>query len=186
MKLRDSGYECWAEDVLQDVFLEIFLNTSDKLMTLMIKHEQSREPHFFNNIRKKLDYRIIDFCLREKIKIRVGIDDSEDYKQDHLLIPYKNLTEEQYALFREVSCNVRPDDFMIPLESGMYVTPKDGWVSGWVHSYIDKKWGKKYTYWQYSAFIRPGGRYTIPKKIKTSASRHEAYMALMDWCREMA
>lgn len=73
--------------------------------------------------------------------------------------------------------NVAKARYVLP--NGMYVRPTQGWVSGWVHSYSIKN--RRYTYWLYSAFVGSRSKGEHPRRLKTSSSRHEAYMALMEY-----
>ena len=127
---------------------------------------------------------VIDHKTTDSVRARRSLFNIDDQYKDLPLsgddqIRWAELSEEDYARFREVSCNLRSDDFLIPLPNGMYVRPTQGWVSGWVHSYSIKN--RRYTYWLYSAFVGSRSKGEHPRRLKTSSSRHEAYMALMEY-----
>lgn len=161
------GMASWSDDILHNALVELLLRT-DLRMTdaLYIKNFVARE----------IIHRAYD-AKRAKRDL-FDIDSQYEDVPEYAVVSYDRMYDEDFARFREVSCNTRCDDFIVPVNNGFYVTPKSGWVSGWVHSYELK--GRRYVYWQYSAFVGSRCKGEIPKRLKTSKSRHEAYVGLMN------
>lgn len=162
----------WADDILHNALVELLLKT-DLRMTddLYIK----------NFVACEIKHRTYD-SKRAKRDL-FDIDSQYEDVPECAGPSYDRMSEEDFGRFREVSCNTRCDDFIVPVNNGFYVTPKAGWISGWVHSYELK--GRRYAYWQYSAFVGSRCKGEIPKRLKTSNSRHEAYVGLMDYNRQI-
>ena len=171
-KCFQMGMASWADDILHNALVELLLKT-DLRMTdaLYIKNFVVCEikSHACDAKRAK----------RHLFDIDSQYEDVPEYAESS----YDGMSDEDYARLREVSCNTRCDDFIVPVNNGFYVTPKSGWVSGWIHSYKLKD--RRYTYWQYSAFVGSRSKGDIPKRIKTSTSKHEAYVGLMKYNKQL-
>lgn len=175
------GMYSYSEDILHDALL-LFLQSPEKHIQSVLCDEIRGDKHLYNIILSIVDHKTVDKARAKRSIFNIN----NQYNNDSLIcgtdqIKWEDISEEDYAKFRDVSCNIRNDDFITPLPNGMYVRLKKGWVSGWIHSYCVKN--KRYTYWLYSAFVGSRGKGEKPRKLKTSSSRHEAYMALMDYNR---
>ncbi len=168
--IRDS-----AEDILQDAMLSLCLMPIEYIEKLLMD-EQKGTHHLLNYLRMVIMRRIKD-AIRSA-RACSELNDNDYYHYNSTL--WLELDDEKYMKLREVSCNLRPDDFTNPLESVVYVPHPQGWVSGWIHADI-KKNGARYVYWYYSAFVGSRAKGDIPKRLKTSISRHEAYVSLMQY-----
>lgn len=177
-KAKSIGMAPYAEDFLHNALL-LFMRMPDDRIQSVFFDEFRGEKHFYNLILSMVRRETID-----RVRARRSLFNLDDQYEALPLseddpIRWAELSEEDYARFREVSCNLRSDDFLIPLPNGMYVRPTQGWVSGWIHSYSIKN--RRYTYWLYSAFVGSRSKGEHPRRLKTSSSRHEAYMALMEY-----
>lgn len=158
------GMYSYSEDILHDALL-LFLQRPEKYIQSVLYDEMCADRHLYNAILSIVDHKTID-----KVKARRSIFNIDNqYNNDSLIcgtdqIKWEDMPEEDYAKFREVSSNIRCDDFLTPLPNGTYVRLSKGWISGWTHSYSIK--GKKYTYWLYSAFIGSRCKGDIPRKLK--------------------
>lgn len=175
----------YSEDILHDALL-LFLQRPEKYIQSVLYDEMHGDKHLYNIILSIIDHKTVDKARAKRSIFNIDNQYNNDYliygtDQTDCPIIWDNLSENDYAKFRDVSCNIRNDDFITPLPNGMYVRLKKGWVSGWIHSFCVKN--KRYTYWLYSAFVGSRGKGEKPLKLKTSSSRHEAYMALMDYNR---
>lgn len=131
------GMDSYAEDFLHDALL-LFLRKPEKHIQSVLSDESRGDNHLYNLILSMIDHKTTD-----SVRARRSLFNIDDQYKDLPLsgddqIRWAELSEEDYARFREVSCNLRSDDFLIPLPNGMYVRPTQGWVSGWVHSYSIK------------------------------------------------
>lgn len=177
MRVRFYDMHGDPKDVLQDAMLCLCMRPSEYIDELL-EHENHGEPHLFNYIMLQC-VRIIKSAIRGKRFVHELI--YEGHMSTPCLIPWSDLKDSEYAKFREVTCNLRPDDFAIPLCSGIYVTPKSGWVSGFIHKY--NKGPHKYVYWLYCAYVGSRCKGEKPRRIKISHSKHEAYLGLMKYNR---
>lgn len=174
------GMYSYSEDILHDALL-LFLQRPEKHIQSVLYDEMHGDKHLYNIILSIVDHKTIDKARARQSLFNIDNQYKETSLSGDNQIIWDNLSEDDYAKFREVSCNIRNDDFITPLPNGMYVRLTKGWVSGWVHSYSVEK--RRYTYWLYSAFVGSRGKGEKPHKLKTSSSRHKAYMALMDYNR---
>lgn len=182
-RIRWLGIPDISEDILQNALLEICSQPVEFLKNLL-NDEDSGDAHLFNLIRIKVIRRTIDAtkAYRAAYSVDERFDECSNWSSD--ASPWEQMTDEDYARFRNVSSNVRQDNFMDVLETHVYVPPKEGWVSGYVHAYTHPSRGQRYAYWQYAAYIGSRCKGDCPKRLKVSASRHEAYMALMKYNRD--
>lgn len=166
------GIMSWAEDILHNALVELLLNPNLQMTDSL---------HIKNYVVRAIKSRTYDVkrAKRDLLDIDSQYEDVPEYADSS----YNGMSDEDFARFREVSCNTRCDDFIVPVNNGFYVTPKAGWVSGWVHSYVTG--GRRYTYWLYSAFVGSRCKGEIPKRLNTSKSRHEAYAGLMNHNRQI-
>lgn len=171
-KCFQLGMVSWAEDILHNALVELLLTPNLQMTdSLYIK----------NYVVRAIKSRTYDAkrAKRDLLDIDSQYEDVPEYADSS----YNGMSEEDFARFREVSCNLRCDDLIGPVNNGFYVPLKAGWVSGWVHSYV--KGGRRYTYWLYSAFTGSKCKGEIPKRLNTSNSRHEAYVGLMNYNRQL-
>ena len=174
------GMGSYAEDLLHDALL-FFIQKPEDYIESVLSDQSSGYNHLYRLILSIIYQKTIDRARSRRSLFNIDNQYKETSLSGDNQIIWANLSEEDYAKFREVSCNIRNDDFITPLPNGMYVRLTKGWVSGWVHSYSVEK--RRYTYWVYSAFVGSRGKGEKPHKLKTSSSRHKAYMALMDYNR---
>lgn len=169
-RCRELGiYSCF-EDILHDVLIESLLNID--ILPL-------DGTYFRALIFRTLRFRTIDrWHARRTVSYADGQGENIPEKGGTSFL-WDKMPEDDFARFRECSCNIRSDDFIGPVKNGYYITPRNGWVSGWVHSY--SVGNRRYTYWLYSAFVGSRSKGEHPRRLKTSSSRHEAYMALMEY-----
>lgn len=171
-KCFQLGMVSWAEDILHNALVELLLNPNLQMTdSLYIK----------NYVGRAIKSRTYDVkrAKRDLLDIDSQYEDVPEYADSS----YNGMSDEDFARFREVSCNLRCDDLIGPVKNGFYVPIKAGWVSGWVHSYVTG--GRRYTYWLYSAFTGSRCKGEIMKRLTTSNSRHEAYVGLMDYNRQI-
>ena len=168
-RCRMLGLMSYSEDILHDVILELLL----KADTLALD-----EAHLKRYVYRAIKHRTIDARRAKHALFDVDTQYGDVPADTGYYCSWAGMCESDFARFREVSCNIRPDDFIVPVKNGFYITPKEGWVSGWVHRW--ERDGRIYTYWQYSAFVGSRCKGCTPKRIKTSKSRHEAYVGLMN------
>lgn len=173
-RCRELGLYSYFEDILHDAIIELLL----KLDTLSLD-----DGHLRNYIFRAIKSRTIDAQRAKRALFDVDAQYSDVPAGIGGFYSWDEMSDEDFDRFRECSCNTRPDDFIVPLENGFYVTPIEGWVSGWIHSYKLK--GRRYTYWQYSAFVGSRSKGNIPKRVKTSTSKHEAYIGLMEYNKRL-
>ena len=167
-RCRELKIMSYSEDILHDAIVELLL----KIDTLSLGEE-----HLRNYIFRAIKNRTIDAKRARRALFDVDAQYDDVPAGTGYYCSWDEMSGDDFAQFRECSCYTRPDDFIVPVKNGFYITPKEGWISGWVHSYKTK--GRRYTYWQYSAFAGSRCKGCIPKRIKTSTSRHEAYVGLM-------
>lgn len=171
--LRNVGAAIhYSDDILQDAVIELCL-LDNSVLQKIIDQEKIGNRYFFNYLRKIVHSRVLDYSKKRK---SLNIDQIDPLGLDSSNSGDPNLSEKDYNKLREVSCNIREDHFTNISDIGTYAPITIGWVSGWVHSYVYAD--KRYAYWQYSAYYGSRCKGENPKRIKTSSSRHDAYMAL--------
>lgn len=174
--------DTYYEDVLHEVLLTLLERQSYSYVIKAIEDENTGECHFYNLALSELKRAAID-----KYRVRrVLFDIDSQYEEvlyDESAPILANMSEFEFAKFRDATSHLRSDDFISPLRCFQYYPIKKGWVGGWLHAYKIK--GKTYAYWQYSAFIGSRCKGELPKRLKTSKSRHEAYMALVEYNKQL-
>lgn len=124
-KCFQLGMVSWAEDILHNALVELLLNPNLQMTdSLYIK----------NYVVRAIKSRTYDVkrAKRDLLDIDSQYEDVPEYADSS----YNGMSDEDFARFREVSCNLRCDDLISPVKNGFYVPIKAGWVSGWVHSYV--------------------------------------------------
>lgn len=168
------GMVSWSEDILHNVLVELLLRTDLRM---------ADAPYIKNFVACAIKSRAYDAMRAKRTLFDIDLQYDDLPGGAGHFCSYDEMSDEDFARFREVSCNIRSDDFIVPVENGFYITPRGGWVSGWIHSYKLKD--RRYTYWQYSAFVGSRSKGDIPKRIKTSISKHEAYVGLMKYNKQL-
>lgn len=175
---KSAGMASFSDDLLHDCLLSIIARANDNTIQQCVLDELNGDPHFYHLCLLKIK-RTIASRLRTK---RVTFDIASQFDEAEMLSDSpttSRLSDPDFILFRNASCYTRCDDFVSVDNITRYGPIFKGYVSGWVHCF--SKGGRRYAYWLHSAFVGSRGRGEIPRRIKTSVSRHEAYIGLVDY-----
>lgn len=172
------GMESYYKDILHEVLVWVLSRRSYPEIIKVVEDENGGECHFYNLLRLKLKQATIDRYRARRVLFDMD-NQYEEVVYDEATPFLNNLSERDFSKFRDLSSPLRSDDFVNSFAGKEYHPITTGYVSGWWHIYTTNN--KTYAYWLYSAFWGSRSKGESPKKIKTSTSRHEAYMALCEF-----
>ena len=167
IRLRYMGRPDDYQEIVHDVIAGL-MTKPEGLIRRMLADEGSGNPHLLNFLRLEISRRIYDSINRCGKFTELNDQHTFTYEP----AGYEEFDDERYARFREVSCNMRPDDFLSVSDCEVCIKPPRGRLHG-----LQQRNGR-YVYWKYIAVLpqKKGGK---PKIIKCSKSRHAAYMAIV-------
>ena len=169
------GLQAEYEDILHDALMAVLERRSSPAIIQAVEDEKNGDGHFYNLLIYKIKNLIIDRCKARRV-LGDPIGPYEEVAQDVTPSALDRLSDRDFDRFRDLSSNLRSDDFITRPGQEDYFPISIGYVGGWWHIFSQKK--RTYAYWLYSAFWGSRGKGETPHRIKTSTSRHEAYMAL--------